>query len=122
MKVKVTGIRGAKGQIGVALFDRANAQAYPKEPARALAEKNLAIVNGEAEVEFPGLAEGAVYAAAARHDENSNGKLDMNFVGIPKEGFGFSNNARPGAMRPPTFEDAAFILRTGEPVLIRLRY
>lgn len=122
LKVQVTGIRNAKGQIGVAIYERENSKAYPKDPSRARAEKNAVIVDGTAEVEFSGLVEGGTYAVAARHDENANGKLDMNFVGIPKEGFGFSNNAKPRAMGPATFEDAAFTFRAGGAIVIRLRY
>jgi uncharacterized protein (DUF2141 family) len=41
------------------------------------------------------------------HDENGNGKLDKNLVGLPKEGVGFSNT--PGGRRlPPKFADARF--------------
>jgi len=43
--------------------------------------------------EFPGVAAGT-YAVSAFHDENSNGKLDRNFMGIPREGVGASNNAK----------------------------
>lgn len=40
------------------------------------------------------------------HDENGNGKLDTNAVGMPIEGYGFSNN--PRVMRKATFDEAAF--------------
>ena len=49
------------------------------------------------------------YAIAVFHDENTNGKLDTNFLGIPKEQYGFSNHAK-GQMKPPKFEDAKFKL------------
>jgi uncharacterized protein (DUF2141 family) len=51
--------------------------------------------------------EPGTYAIAVYHDENSNGKLDSNFIGIPREGVGFSNNAK-GHMGPPKFDAAAF--------------
>ena len=47
------------------------------------------------------------YALAVIHDENSNGKLDTNWLGIPTEGYGFSNDAR-GLLGPPTFLAASF--------------
>jgi uncharacterized protein (DUF2141 family) len=47
------------------------------------------------------------YAVSVYHDENSNGKLDTNFLGIPREGVGASNNAR-GHMGSPKFDAAAF--------------
>lgn len=45
------------------------------------------------------------YGVAAIHDENSNHKLDRNFIGIPKEGFGFANNPRV-LLSPPSFQTA----------------
>jgi uncharacterized protein (DUF2141 family) len=56
--------------------------------------------------EFPGIAPGT-YAVSVYHDENSNDKLDTNFLGIPREGVGASNNAR-GHMGPPKFDSAKF--------------
>lgn len=41
------------------------------------------------------------------HDENNNIKLDTNFIGIPKEGYGFSNDAK-GKFGPPDFKDTVF--------------
>ena len=48
-----------------------------------------------------------VYAISLFHDENDNGAMDTNFVGIPKEAYGCSNNAR-GFMGPPKWKDAKF--------------
>ena len=53
------------------------------------------------------------YAVAVLHDENKNEKMDFNLVGIPKEAYGFSNNAK-GFMAPPKFSDAAIRLQNGE--------
>ena len=54
------------------------------------------------------------------HDENDNGKLDTNFMGIPVEGYGFSNN--PQVMRRAFFSEAKFDV-TGAPtaIVVRLR-
>ncbi len=50
------------------------------------------------------------YAFSFFHDKNSNGKLDTNFVGIPKESYGFSNNAK-GFMGPPSYQKAKFSIK-----------
>jgi len=50
------------------------------------------------------------YAISIFHDENDNGKLDTNFIGIPKEPYGFSNNPVI-KLRPPTFMEAKFVHR-----------
>ena len=57
------------------------------------------------------------YAIAAYHDVNNNEALDKNFFGIPKEGYGFSNNAR-GIFGSPSFEQAAFPLILEENQLV----
>jgi len=51
------------------------------------------------------------YAISLYHDENNNGELDANFMKIPKEPYGFSNNAR-GMFGPPKFKDAQFSFDT----------
>jgi uncharacterized protein (DUF2141 family) len=53
---------------------------------------------------FENLVEGE-YAVALLHDRNDNKKMDYNFLGIPTEGYGFSNNVR-AVLSPPTFEQA----------------
>ena len=55
---------------------------------------------------FQGLSKGH-YAVSVYHDENSNGELDANFIGIPSEPYGFSNNAK-GMFGPPSYEDCLF--------------
>ena len=47
------------------------------------------------------------YALSVVHDENGNGKFDTTFLGLPKEGFAFSNDAQPG-LASPSFQAAAF--------------
>lgn len=50
-----------------------------------------------------------IYAVQLFHDVNGNGKLDYNVMGIPKEPYGFSQNAR-GKFGPPKFQDAAIAI------------
>ena len=58
------------------------------------------------------------YAIGVYIDENDNEKLDTNFLGMPKEQYGFSNNAR--AFGIPKFEAASFIIDTYKKVQIDL--
>jgi uncharacterized protein (DUF2141 family) len=74
---------------------------------------------GEVEVVFENLPAGD-YAISILHDVNKDGKMNTNFMGIPKEGYGFSNNVM-GTMGPPSFEKAKFKL-SSEKVVIRMRY
>lgn len=52
------------------------------------------------------------YAVVIFHDENNNGELDTNTLGIPKEGYAFSNNAM-GMFGPPSFDKASFQCNSG---------
>ena len=62
------------------------------------------------------------YAVVAFHDANANGKLDLNFLGLPTEGYGFSNNVRP-IMHAPPLQGVKFRVAAGDTRLhIRLRY
>jgi uncharacterized protein (DUF2141 family) len=67
---------------------------------------------------FDALAEGT-YAIACFHDENHNGRLDRNFLGVPTEGTVVSNHAK-GTLGPPKFDDAKFVWRA-EPAEMELR-
>lgn len=64
------------------------------------------ISNGRYTVTFKAVHDGT-YAISSFNDENGNGKLDTNFLGIPKEGTGASNNA-PANFGPPKWADAKF--------------
>lgn len=86
-----------------------NEKAFPNKPARAVARVKVRPIGGKATCVFENVAAGR-YAVAVWHDANSNQKLDTNFVGIPKESVGSSNNAK-GQFGPPKFKDAAFDYR-----------
>jgi len=60
------------------------------------------------------------YALALVHDENGNGRLDT-FLGIPREGYGFSRNA-PVRFGPPRFDDARFTLQGQQTMVVNMRY
>jgi uncharacterized protein (DUF2141 family) len=102
--VEVSGMRNDKGQIVCALFS--SAADFPKNGDKAVAQSKGLISHGNSACEFPDVPPGR-YAVSVFHDENSNGKMDTNFMGIPREGVGASNNAR-GHLGPPKFDDAAF--------------
>lgn len=97
----VQGINKAEGELRIAMFD--SKDAYTKEPVYAVV---LPVADGKVEWKVPDLPFGE-YAIAVYHDKNTNGKLDTNFLGIPKEDYGFSNNAR-GKFGPASWEDAKF--------------
>lgn len=55
------------------------------------------------------------------HDQNNNKKLDTNFIGIPKEGFGFANNAM-NKFGPPDFKKTVFAVRKDTTLACKARY
>lgn len=76
-------------------------------------------VNGErVRIVYTGLPAGR-YAVTMYHDENGNGQLDKNMMGIPRERVGFSRDAR-GRMGPPSFADAAIDVQQDTALLVTL--
>lgn len=102
--VEIDGLRSDKGQVVCSLFS--SASDFPKHTDKAVAHIQSSVSDRHAVCEFPGVASGT-YAISVFHDENSNGKMDTNFMGIPREGVGASNNAK-GHFGPPKFDAAAF--------------
>ena len=101
IEVVLGGARAQTGQFQVALVDAAG---YAGGTAPIVA-RLLAPAGDVTHVRFDGVPAGR-YALMVIHDENGNGTLDTNLVGMPVEGYGFSNN--PRVMRKPTFDEAAF--------------
>jgi uncharacterized protein (DUF2141 family) len=102
IKVKITKIPSTEGKVVVALFkdpdtflkDDFWSQSYDIPESKML------------EVEIPDIAPGA-YAISIFQDENESGEIDRNFIGIPKEPYGFSNNPKL-SFGPPKFADSKF--------------
>lgn len=108
LAVTVEGVRNSTGVVYVCLWSEA--LTYP-DCAKSVPRARRAIPpeGGTARTVFDGLAPG-VYAISVLHDENGNGVMDTSILGIPREGFGFSNVPRLTAPRAPTFEEASFRL------------
>jgi uncharacterized protein (DUF2141 family) len=104
LHARVVNLRNSTGQVICTLFD--SPSAFPSDSSRALRQIAVPIKDQTAVCEFGGVAPGR-YALVLFHDENSNGKFDRNWFGLPKEGYAFSNNVRP-VFAPPSFKAAAF--------------
>ena len=101
----------------VALYDSADSYAADKK----LAAQTAPMPAGNAKLAFSGLAPGR-YALRVFADENGNGKLDTNLLGMPTERYGFSNDAI-GDRAAPGFDAAAFQVKAEslQAVVIHLR-
>jgi uncharacterized protein (DUF2141 family) len=115
LTVRVEGVRAAEGQLLVAVAGSADAWDGSAENAAA---RSMPAQAGAVELVFAGLAPGR-YAVQVLHDANGNGTLDSNMLGMPTEGYGFSNN--PQVMRKATFDEAAVTLdAAGQHIVITL--
>jgi len=83
--VGIDGFRTDRGQVICSLYS--SAEGFPKNYGKAIAHSKSRIANRHTDCEFAGIQPGT-YAVAVFHDENSNGRLDANFLGIPREGVG----------------------------------
>jgi uncharacterized protein (DUF2141 family) len=118
--VTILDVRNSTGAVACALFE--SPEGFPTEFLRfATRIVVMRVRETRARCDFAGIAPGT-YALAVIHDENRNGKLDANWLGVPAEGYGFSNDAR-AALGAPTFSAASFAYDGGNLGLtIRLTY
>ena len=112
----VRGLRSDEGHIIGALFDRPERWVRAGEETAqcrshihgGIARCSMAVPAGR-------------YAFAFAHDENSNGQMDRDFLGIPREGYGFSNDVRE-PFGPPSFDAASFLPSAARASVVHIRY
>lgn len=103
LTVIVEGIETNDGQVLIALNNSEENYENKKQAFRGI---TVNIIDLKATFTFENLPYG-IYAIKTYHDQNSNRELDTNFMGMPIENYGFSNNAR-GTFGPASWEDAKF--------------
>lgn len=118
IRVSIGNLRSPRGLVGVALFNAK--KGFPDKPERAVEGRSIE-ANGRCEVVFDNIPYGT-YAVSVLHDENANRRMDKTIIGIPREGFGTSNN--PKIRRgPPSFEESCIMLDRRELALkIEMNY
>ncbi len=113
LTVEVSGTRSEKGHVMAALYDSEGQWLKaPLQGQRVEAAGRTVLV-------FRNLPEGR-YGITAFHDENGNGKLDANALGVPTEAYGFSRDAR-GLFGPPKFADAVMDLKANTTIAVKLQ-
>ncbi|MEO1018854.1 MAG: DUF2141 domain-containing protein [Pseudomonadota bacterium] len=111
--VEVSGIEADEGEVGCALHD--DPEKFPMESSAAN-EVWLDAKTTGVQCRFEGLTPGR-YAVAISQDFNGNRETDTNWIGMPTEPWGVSNNVRP-LLRAPRFDEAAVEVADGEAVRI----
>jgi len=102
--VRITGLVSEKGQVKIALFNSGETWLGDHPKYNATIPVNSQSVSWKlADVPY------GDYGIAVFHDENKNGKMDKNFLGIPQEPYGFSNNMRV-TFGPPSWDGSKFVV------------
>lgn len=114
--------RGLRNQNGSALFAVfLEPDGFPGEGERAAFRHEEPITGSEVRVRFTGLPDDRPFAVSVLHDEDGDKRMAMGLFGVPKEGFGVSNNPRL-RFGPPRFKGALLTPLAGQPVVIDMRY
>ena len=115
LEIRIGGVSDGGGRVMVALFDAAERFMDAETQTAALM---LPARKGVVRAVIGDLPAG-IYAISVYHDANGNQALDTNLLGMPREGYGFSNDAR-GIAGPPSFQAAAFEIGA-DPAVVDLR-
>jgi uncharacterized protein (DUF2141 family) len=114
--VNIKNIKNKNGDILIGLYD--STSNFPRKVATG---KVVKVTDKEMHITFENIKPGN-YAVSVLHDENQNKDLDRSSLGMPKEGYGFSNNVM-GVMGPPSFRKARFYIPAGESAItIKMKY
>jgi uncharacterized protein (DUF2141 family) len=105
IQVKILDIRNSTGAVACALFE--GPEGFPTKYIHSATNiMMIKVQDRQARCDFLDIPPGT-YALVVIHDENLNGKLETNSVGLPTEGYGFSNDAS-ALMGAPSFNAASF--------------
>lgn len=117
LTIDIPNIKGTQGILNIALYNKA--ASFPKIGQEfKILKYNVAL--GKSSFQITDLPESA-YAVAIYHDQNSDGKMNTNMLGIPKEGYGFSKNFSP-KFSAPNFSDCAVKIQKDQKLVIALIY
>ena len=116
--IEVSGFKNTRGTLNCRLFTKA--ADFPD--GEGIVTLRVPITGSNTSCSFSNVEPGT-YAIAVVHDENGNGKLDKNFVGVPSEGYGVSNN-KTYALSAPKWDESSFAIGATESkaLLVKLRY
>lgn len=117
---KVLAFRNTNGNIEITLYNQE--KGFPRDLDTSVETKRIKVVNRDVmEIRFTNMPYGT-YAIAGLHDENYSEDMDYNWIGMPKEGYCFSNDAKP-VLSPPSYDSAKFTLNQKQKIVyITMQY
>jgi uncharacterized protein (DUF2141 family) len=116
--VAVEGLRNDQGVVRCGLFNSPNGF---REPGKEFKGAEAKILGGKANCVFTDVPPGT-YAVALFHAEHNEARLETGMFGIPKQGYGFSRDAK-GSMGPPSFNAAAYAYQGGSSTwMVKVQY
>jgi len=117
LTIQVENVNKDGGNVGVLVFN--SPHGWPENRFVALKDIVVPAHPGTVVVTVPGLSAGE-YAVAIAHDVNKNHKVDKNFLGVPKEQWGMSNNPH-ALIKAPSFNTAKFALDGDKEIHVRMQ-
>jgi uncharacterized protein (DUF2141 family) len=119
LTIQVEGVNKDAGTVGVLVFSANSLKGWPEDRFAALKDIVVPAHPGTVTVTIPDLAPGD-YGVALVHDVNQNHKVDKNFLGMPKEQWGMSNNPH-ATVKAPSFAKAKFTLDGDKEIHVTLQ-
>jgi uncharacterized protein (DUF2141 family) len=118
LDITLTNIRNNNGNIYIFIYSYENQ--YPYEPYKHYKVSKSNVSHGKLNARISNLALKDKYAITLIDDENNNEDLDR-WLGIPHEGFGFSNNIKP-FLSLPDYADLTFNFNSSKKLDVKLQY
>ena len=121
INITITNIKNAKGQVGVYFFT--NEQEFKTEKSVYERFYDKTTLKNDTIIVTVSHLKAGTYGVVVYDDVNRNGKMDYNFIGMPVEGFGFSNY-RLKLLKRPTFKDFCFEVKEEEQkqITVEMKY
>lgn len=120
LSIEINSVKQDDGVVLVSLYSEPSQ--FPYKPFQVFKVEKSNLQNGLLTYNIE--LEAGKYAITLLDDANRNDDMDYNMIGIPKEGYGFSNDAKPRGLSAPSFDDCAFVIEEeGELSLsIKMKY
>lgn len=120
LSIDITGTKNEKGNLVAFLWDQP--KGFPSDSKKKIAMVRVRATKESCSIRFEKLQLNQFYAVSVMHDENANGEMDYNLVGIPKEGYATSRNVPHSMFGPPKFQDASFKFSKSTEIEIKMIY